>query len=64
MLSLFHLIILILCSIDKFSHGAKDVGTVTGLDIQHTVFGHNRSYAFDYVSNNIRMVDGRKQVTT
>ena len=64
MLSLFHLIILILCSIDKFSHGAKDVGTVTGLDIQRIDFGSNTSWAFDYVSNNIRMVDGRKQVTT
>ena len=64
MLSLFHLIILILCSIDKFSHGAKDVGTVTGLDIQRIDFRFNTSWAFDYVSNNIRMFDGRKQVTT
>ena len=55
MLSLFHLIILILlvCSIDKFSHGAKDVGTVTGLDIQRTDYASNPSWAFDYVSNNI-----------
>ena len=55
MVNLFNLIILIIlvCSIDKFSHGAKDVGTVTGLDIHRNDSGSNPSWAFDYVSNNI-----------
>ena len=57
MVTLFHLIILILlvCSIDKFSNGAKDVGTVTGLDIQclDSDITMDPSWAVDYVSNNI-----------
>lgn len=54
MVSLFHLIILILLvySNDKFSHGAKDVGGVTGLDIHRDKYGAiNPDWAFDYVSN-------------
>ena len=55
LVNLFNLIILILlvCSIDEFSHGAKDVGTVTGLDIHRNDSRSNPSWAFDYVSNNI-----------
>ena len=51
---MFHLIILILLvySSDKFSHGAKDVGGVTGLDIHRDKYGAiNPDWAFDYVSN-------------
>ena len=42
-------------SIDKYSHGAKDVGAVTGLDIHRDNHGsryNSPDWAFDYVSNN------------
>ena len=45
------ILILLVYSIDKFSHGAKDVGAVTGLDIQRKDYGSSPDWAFDYVSN-------------
>ena len=47
------ILILLVYSIDQFSHGAKDVGGVTGLDIHRDKYGSiNSDWAFDYVSNN------------